>query len=87
MSATSSGPISGEIEHHATYTLPEFRSRTKMGRHAMRAARRAGLRVVYAHGRAFVRGADWHAYLESLTDGDQSPPLECSASTAAAPPT
>jgi hypothetical protein len=35
----------------------------------LRAARRAGLRIRYAHGRAFVFGEDWATYLRSVTEG------------------
>jgi hypothetical protein len=45
--------------------LPLFMHLTGLGRHACRAARRAGLRVRYRHGRGFVTGSDWLAYLEA----------------------
>ena len=45
--------------------LPLFMLLAGLGRHACRAARRAGLRVRYRHGRGFVTGSDWLAYLEA----------------------
>jgi len=38
------------------------------GRHAMRAARRAGLRVVYVQHRGFVLGRDFLAYLTAAAE-------------------
>jgi hypothetical protein len=47
------------------YTLPAFAARTGLGRWALTACRRDGLRVIRAGGRAFVLGSDWISYLES----------------------
>jgi hypothetical protein len=52
------------IEQHAVYPLCDFQKRVGMTRHGIRSARRNGLKVHYVHGRCFVRGADWIAYLE-----------------------
>jgi hypothetical protein len=59
------GPATpGVIRADEVYTLREFQSRTRLGTWAMRQGRRSGLKVIDAHGRSFVRGADWFAYLE-----------------------
>ena len=59
-------PSPGVIARGETYTLPDFKRRTGLGDNSLRLARRAGLRVIYAHGKAFVLGDDWHAYLERI---------------------
>jgi hypothetical protein len=53
----------GEIQQNGLYSLPEFKKRTGLKEWAIRSARRAGLRVLYLHGRAFIRGADWMEYV------------------------
>lgn len=55
----------GEIRADAAYTLDAFTRATGLRRHAMRAARRAGLRVRYVQKRGFVLGRDFLAYLEA----------------------
>ena len=52
------------IESGRAYTLPAFRQVTGLGLAAMRTARRRGLRVRHAHGKAFVVGADFLDYLD-----------------------
>lgn len=46
----------GVIERGSLYTLSEVQSRTGWSKHALRAARRAGLPVKYVGGRAFLTG-------------------------------
>jgi hypothetical protein len=46
------------------YRLTEAMTLLGWGRHAMRAARRAGLRVVYRHARAYVHADDIIRYLD-----------------------
>ena len=46
----------GVIEAGAVYTLDEFQRRLRLGQHAMREARRAGLRVRRIGRRAYVMG-------------------------------
>jgi hypothetical protein len=58
----------GTIERGVFYTLPEFQNRIRWNRHAMRQARKAGLRVRYMHGRAYVLGDDLFAYIDTLDD-------------------
>lgn len=53
----------GTISQLESYTLAEFRQRTKMGRYAFGKARKAGLPVREVGGKLFVRGADWDAFL------------------------
>jgi hypothetical protein len=52
-----------EIQAGTAYSLAEFSRRVGLRDWAVRAARRAGLRVIHKHGRAFVLGSDWLAYL------------------------
>ncbi len=56
----------GVIRPSDAYTLTEFRKRVGLSEGALRQARRAGLRVIYAHRRGYVMGADWIDYLHSL---------------------
>ena len=51
------------IQANSVYALDDFMERDGLTRQGIRAARRAGLRVRYAHGRAFVLGGDWYEYL------------------------
>lgn len=60
----------GCIEPDAVYSLDEFRRRTGWGVHAVRTARRNGLRIIYTGGRAFVRGSDFLRYLDELENTD-----------------
>jgi len=53
-------PISAD----QAYPLPLFTRGVGLKRHGMREARRNGLRVVHLHGRAYVLGRDWIAYLD-----------------------
>jgi hypothetical protein len=65
MAATlSRGSKVGPIEPHVLYPLREMEARTGLGRAAFRTARRAGLVVKYAGGRAYVLGADFIRYVE-----------------------
>lgn len=59
---------SGEVLSNGAYTLPDFQDRTGLGRDAMRAARRKGLRVIRLHNRVFIRGSDWLDYLSKSVD-------------------
>lgn len=60
----------GPIERGVVYPLGDFQTRVGWGRHAMRAARRRGLRVRYEGGRGFVRGDDFHDYLTRADGAD-----------------
>ena len=51
------------IENGTTYPLDEFQRRSGLGRHAMREARRKGLKVLRLGSRAFVRGEDFNTFL------------------------
>ena len=53
----------GTISVHEVYTLAEFQRRAGMNAHAMRAARRKGLRVVAVGRKRYVLGADWLVFL------------------------
>ena len=63
----SSARAPGFIELNAVYTMAEFQARTGLGKSAMRAARRKGMRVLYAGRNAFVLGSD---FVEFLTHSD-----------------
>ena len=60
----TSKPHRGCIEPNTCYPLADFQRRTGFGDSAMRAARRAGLKVLYLHKRPFVMGHDFISYLE-----------------------
>lgn len=60
------------IENGATYPLDEFQRRSGLGRHAMRQARKDGLKVRRLGGRAYVRGEDFNTFLEQLPADNQS---------------
>lgn len=47
----------------AQYLLSDFMKIVGLGRDAMRQARKQGLRVLRAHGRAYVNSDDWFSYL------------------------
>lgn len=51
------------IEAGRVYPLNEFMALTRLGRHAMRHARRNGLKVGRVGNRAFINGSDFIAYL------------------------
>ncbi|NLX54560.1 MAG: hypothetical protein GXY58_05560 [Planctomycetaceae bacterium] len=51
------------------YPVELFERMAGLGRAALREARRKGLRVVYVHGRAFVRGSDWMDYCDRQGKG------------------
>ncbi|MCA8982373.1 MAG: hypothetical protein KDA76_01320 [Planctomycetaceae bacterium] len=59
------------IKGGVAYSLGEFERRTGLKRTALRMARQAGLKVIRVHGRAFVRGEDWLAYLDAAATRDQ----------------
>ena len=54
----------GPIDPATCYPLADFQRRTGFGDAAMRAARKAGLRVIYVHKRPFILGADFILYLQ-----------------------
>ena len=56
------------IQNGVIYPLPEFERRSGLGRHALRQARRKGLKVCRIGGRAYVRGDDFNAFLSSLEE-------------------
>jgi hypothetical protein len=57
--------LPGHVNADALYTLAEIQQRLKLGQHAMRQARRAGLRVRRVGRRAFVLGKDVMKLIES----------------------
>lgn len=58
----------GLVTADALYTLAEIQDRLKLGQHAMRQARRAGLRVRRIGRRAYVLGRDLMAFVESASE-------------------
>lgn len=59
-------PSAGPIENDVTYALPDFMERTRWSKHALRTAKRKGLKVIPAGGVSFVRGEDFHQYLAAI---------------------
>jgi len=56
---------------NCAYPISTFKLVSGLGDRALREARRAGLKVTYLHGRAFIRGADFLRYLDKIADGDK----------------
>ena len=54
------------------YLLDDFMKLVGLGRHAMRAARKAGMRVLRAHGRTYVNSDDWFEYLDKVCSKNQT---------------
>jgi len=63
--ATSQPDSPGCVASDCIYTLAEIRARLKLGQHAIRQARRAGLRVHRIGRRAFLLGRDLIAFVEA----------------------
>ncbi len=66
------GEFLGVINPEELYTLDALKRRLGVRDATLRAARRAGLRVYYKHGRGFVYGRDWIKYVCS---SDAAPAL------------
>lgn len=65
---TDKWQFDGVIRSDEIYLLAKFKQRVSFGDNAVRAARRKKenpLRVLRLNGRAFVKGADFIAYLEA----------------------
>ena len=58
----------GIIRPDELYTLKEFTQRVGIRESALRSARRAGLRVCYAHNHGYVYGRDWIEYVLKSQD-------------------
>jgi len=54
----------GTIEGHVLYSLSEFQRRTGWGRHALRQAKKRGLRIRYSGRNGFVLGRDFFEFLD-----------------------
>ena len=67
MSNDSDPRCTGMIQADALYRLDEFKQRLGLGAHAMREARRAGLRVVRIGKRGYVLGKDALEFAEQQT--------------------
>lgn len=55
------------IKRGVQYMLTDFMKLVGLGRDAMRQARKNGLRVLRAHGRAYVNSDDWFSYVERVS--------------------
>lgn len=55
----------GMVTADALYTLPEIQERLKLGQHALRMARHAGLKVRRIGRRGYVLGKDVMAFIEA----------------------
>ncbi len=70
-------PAPGEIRRDATYTLDEVRKRLGVSHKSIRTFREAGLPVRYVGRTAFVSGADFASFVDSLpTNRDATPGCE-----------
>lgn len=58
----------GVISPDEVYTLAELQARSRLGTWALRTLRRSGLKVIRFGGRAFVRGSDFIAAIESAQE-------------------
>ena len=65
--ATPRPEAPGLVSADTLYTLAEIQERLKLGQHAMRQARRAGLRVRRIGRRAFVLGRDVMAFIDAAS--------------------
>lgn len=70
---TKQEELSGVICPDELYTLEALKRRLGIRDATLRAARRAGLCVYYKHGRGFVRGEDWIAYICNPDEQASSP--------------
>ena len=52
------------IRADEAYPIENFRRRNSMGKHALRMARRAGLRVLRVGRQSFVLGRDWIEFVD-----------------------
>lgn len=59
------------IHSSAVYSLQDFQAITGLGDAALRQARRKGLPVATIGRRKYVRGGDFHAYLERQLRSDR----------------
>ena len=55
------------IDDAKSYPIQSFMGAIGWGRHAMKQARKQGLKVVKVSGRCFVRGKDFSEFLGKLT--------------------
>lgn len=62
-SSSTAAPSPTEIVPGTMYSLPEIKARLGWGDHAMRTARRNGLKVQYVAGRGYVYGKDAIDYI------------------------
>lgn len=70
------------IDPRLDYPIAAFKRLAGVGDAWLRSARRDGLRVVYAHGRGFIRGCDFCSYIDGIAEREQNgPALQHSAST------
>jgi len=59
--------LNSEIAKDRSYSLDDFKERSRLGEAGLRNARRSGLKVRYVHNRGYILGADWIEYLEDQT--------------------
>jgi hypothetical protein len=69
LEAPPASDIGAGISADGIYPLVAFRRRMRVGRHFMRSAVGAGLKVRRQGGRAFVTGADFLRFLEGQPEG------------------
>ena len=69
----SNSLVESSIDRNRVYGLKAFLELTCIGEAGLRAARRNGLLVRYAHGRAFIPGQAWFTYLDSASTDAPGP--------------
>lgn len=62
---STAGSVAGIISADSLYTLAEIQERLKLGPHALRMARRAGLKVRRIGRRGYVLGKDIISFIEA----------------------
>lgn len=75
--STDSAAVPGVLSASEVYTLPELQRRLRLGRHAVRAMRRRGLKVHRVANRAYVTGRDFLDFVEQQpTDGEEQSEID-----------
>ena len=71
--ARSRRDVPGCIEPQILYTIGELKLRSGLGSWGFRQARRHGLKMLRAHGRTFVLGSTFIAYVQQAADPKVQP--------------
>lgn len=60
-------PSTGEVVANAVYSLADFKARVRWSNHALRTAKRMGLKVHIQGGTGFVIGRDFIEFLDKIS--------------------